>query len=134
MALGEEVVALATEAGNSVDADFFQTLSEMLLQFHGEGRALSRVAGVLGYPVGMTDDGTLVVPVYCDYAAWTEEAEMFVWGIKETAARDLAPKRFVMPVSGVLSQRALTEIEGLGFEVTQGYLAEERGEGFRKIK
>ncbi len=114
----------ACDAGDRLDAQTFQRSAELLAQYHQTRKPIEKLTTILGYPVGITGDGTLVTPAYCDYATWNREAIAVVTGLTDFATRELGAKRFVIAMTGVASPRARRELNSRGWELIEQALTQ----------
>jgi hypothetical protein len=86
----------------------------MLGQYSGKESRLAklRMSGIV--PVGIADDGTLVVATAIDYAWWDKAASDFA------QRKELKGKRRVLLVAGIASERAMQEFAKVGWRLRTG--------------
>ena len=94
------------------DALFFSQTARLLAQLHANGRTLARIETIGSLPVAAGADGSLVVALEWDYAAWTQNASDFVGLLKVTKFGKKAPASCVIALTGDASpmvQQPLTD-------------------------
>jgi hypothetical protein len=85
-----------------------------MAMIHQGGNPLARITLINDFPVCVAKDGTTVVALQWDYAAWTPRAEGFANQVKANA-KGKAP--CLVALSGVVSPRLRQELESRGFRV-----------------
>jgi hypothetical protein len=66
------------------------------------------------FPIGIAKDGTIVVSLQWDYAAWTSGAAQFTNDVQKLAAQSGQTKKNVVALSGQVSPRLREELEKRG--------------------
>jgi hypothetical protein len=69
------------------------------------------------FPIGIAKDGTIVVALQWDYAAWTSGAAQFTNDVQKLAAQSGQNKKNVVALSGQVSPRLREELEKRGMTV-----------------
>ena len=64
----------ACRALTEQDANYFQSLAQVLARYHKTKTPLSSIRIESGRVCAMDSKGTLVIPLSCDYAIWSENA------------------------------------------------------------
>lgn len=113
-----DVVATALQAGSEADARFYQRAAQLLRAHHENGEPLERVLGRRRAVMGLTEGGTLVVPLILDHAVWSRPTAAFATAVQGDAAA-VAAARTRLLVSGTLSDRARGEFGARGIEVLE---------------
>jgi hypothetical protein len=113
----ESVIQVAAQVRGETHVRFVVESVRMLGQYDGkEARpAKLRMSGMV--PVGVADDGTLVVAVAIDYAYWDKAAAAFA------QRKELQGKRKVLLVAGNTSEQARQEFRKAGWTLRSGIRA-----------
>ena len=112
----------ACEARTAEDAIYFHRLSQVLAAYKARKAPLRSIQVENGIVCAMDGEGSLVVPISCDYAIWAEKpagrVDAFV------ALRQSRPeiKGLALWVDGKVSDRALEELKRRKIEVVTGVL------------
>ncbi len=102
---------VACRALTEQDADYFQSLAQILVRYHKTRNAL-RSYRVEGDRICALDkDGLLVVPLACDYAIWSENAAARVEAFSQLAQSESEIKGLALWVDGKVSDRAAEELK-----------------------
>jgi hypothetical protein len=108
-------IRLATDESTSEgDAMFFAQTSRLLAALHAAGRTLTRIDTVGLLPVALGADGSLIVALEWDYAAWTENAAKFVAQLKAAKFGEKAPASLVIALSGDASPMVQQKLKDTG--------------------
>jgi len=108
-------VRLAGETSSSeADAIFCVQTAALLSKIHKEEQPLARIIAFGDFPAAMAKDGTTVVALQWDYAAWTSGAGQFGQQLQAFAAKPPANKKVLVAVSGQTSERLRQEMKALG--------------------
>ena len=75
---------------------------------------LSRIELLGDFPICVAKDGTIVVALQWDYAAWTPGAAHVSDEVEKFAAKPPKNKKVVVALSGQVSPRLRQELEGRG--------------------
>jgi hypothetical protein len=111
---GAFVRAAAEESSNESDALFCVQTSALMSQLHKGDHPLARIAMIENIPVCLAKDGTMVVALQWDYAAWTPMAARFVESVQ---AQNTPNSSYLVALSGVVSPRLRQELESRHFRV-----------------
>ncbi len=101
--------ALTTE-----DAFFFQRLAQILAQYHATTTPLRAIRLDDGIVTALDRDGTLVVPISCDYAIWAERTARRAEEFIALKASHPEIKSFALWTDGALSERLCDELKKRG--------------------
>ena len=110
----ESVILVASQVQGESNVRFLIESVRMLGQYSGKESRLAklRMSGIV--PVGIADDGTLVIAAAVDYAWWDKAAAEFA------RRKDLKAKRRVLLVAGIASERAKQEFAKAGWTLHTG--------------
>jgi hypothetical protein len=110
----DSVVQVASQVQGETFVRFLVESVRMLGQSRGKDARLTRIrmSGIV--PVGIADDGTLVIAAAIDYAFWDEAAAAFA------QRKDLKATRRVLLVTGNASNRAKQEFARAGWTLRAG--------------
>lgn len=108
-------VRLAAQGSNfEGDALFFCETSRILAQLHAGGRRIARLDVLDELPVAVGADGSLIVALEWDYAAWTPQAARFVARVKAAKAGGRQPAAIVAALSGDASPMVQERLKAEG--------------------
>ena len=109
----ESVIQVAAQVQGETHVRFFVESVRMLGQYDGKEARLAklRMSGMV--PIGVAEDGTLVVAAAIDYAWWDKAAAEFA------QRKELKGKRRVLLVAGNASDRARQEFAQGGLDAAQ---------------
>ena len=95
------------------DAQFYGETARILAQLHAGSGKLEGLGGLAELPIALAKDGTVIMALEWDYAAWTENAATFVAGLK---AGDYGrkPTGFLIALSGDASPLARRKLQEMG--------------------
>jgi hypothetical protein len=110
----ESVIRVASQVQGETRVRFVVESVRMLGQYHEKEARLARLRMSNMVPVGIADDGTLVVVAAIDYAYWDQAAAEFA------QRKELKGKRRVLLVAGSASERAKREFEKAGWTLRSG--------------
>jgi len=108
---GAFVHSAAEKSSNESDARFCVETSMLLGQLHGGEHPLARIAMIENFPVGIAKDGSVVVALQWDYAAWTPGAAMFTEQVQKLASQSGQHKPVLIMLSGQTSPRLQQELQ-----------------------
>ena len=95
-------------------------------------KPLARLAMIGEFPICIAKDGTIVVALQWDYAAWTAGAAAFTSNVQKLAAESGKNKSVLVALSGQVSPRLRQELEKRGFtlrdRLVRGPLVRARGD------
>lgn len=110
-----EFVKLASEtSSNEADAIFCVQTAALMSQIHKGDHPLARIARIGDFPICIAKDGTVIVALQWDYAAWTAEAARFSAEVQKFAAKPPGNKNVFVAISGQASPRLHQELETRG--------------------
>jgi hypothetical protein len=108
-------VRLAGEKSSSeADAIFFVQTAALMSKLNKEEIPLSRIELLGEFPICVSKDGTTVVVLQWDYAAWTTGAARASDEVEKFAAKSPRNKRVLVALSGQASPRLHEELEARG--------------------
>jgi hypothetical protein len=111
-------VRLAGETSSSeTDAIFCVQTAALMSKLNKEEIPLSRIELLGDFPICVAKDGTTVVALQWDYAAWTPGAARASNEVEKFAARPPRNKRVLVALSGQVSPRLGQELEARGQQV-----------------
>jgi hypothetical protein len=108
-------VQLAGETSSSeTDAIFCVQTAALMSKLNKDEIPLSRIELLGDFPICVAKDGTTVVALQWDYAAWTPGAAHFTGEIEKFAAKSPRNKKVLVALSGQVSPRLRQELESRG--------------------
>jgi len=111
-------VRLAAENSSSeADAIFCVQTSSLLGKLHTGGTPLARIEALGDFPIAVAKDGTTVVALQWDYAAWTVGAAELTEAIQNFAGQSPRNKKVLVALSGEMTPRLRHELEARGQDV-----------------
>jgi hypothetical protein len=116
--LEQAVRALTTE-----DAFFFQRLAQILARYHTTKTPLRALRIERGVVCAVDRNGTLVVPLSCDYAIWAERAARRTVEFSALSRSNPDIKGLALWVDGKVSDRLAQELASRGIATKAGALA-----------
>jgi hypothetical protein len=114
---GAFVRAAAEKSTNESDALFCVQSSALMAQVHTSEHPLARIVMIEDLPVCIAKDGTLIVALQWDYAAWTVAAAAVTADIQKLAAETGPHTPVLVMISGRMSDRLKQELQSRGFTV-----------------
>jgi hypothetical protein len=111
---GAFVAVAAKNSSAEADAIFCVETAELMAMLHEGGNPVARITLINDFPVCVAKDGTTIVALQWDYAAWTARAEGFASQVKASAKGKAS---CLVALSGVVSPRLRQELESRGFRV-----------------
>jgi len=111
---GAFVHAAAEESSSEPDALFCVQTSALMGRLHTSVHPLARLAMLGSFPVAVAKDGSVIVALQWDYAAWTPGAAEFVDAIQKMAAYSGEKKHVFVAISGQMSPRLQQELQNRG--------------------
>jgi hypothetical protein len=106
----------AQKSTTEADALFCVYTAALMNQIH-EKTPIARIAMLHDFPVCVAKDGTIVVALQWDYAAWTSGAAGFTNDVQELAAQSGKNTNVLVALSGQVSPLLRQELETRGFTV-----------------
>jgi hypothetical protein len=113
----------ATKALTEQDANYFQSLAQVLARYHKTKTPLSAIRSESGRVCAMDSSGILVVPLSCDYAIWSENAAGRVTDFSQLQQTRSEIKGLALWVDGKVSDRAAQELKNRNIDVATEVLA-----------
>ena len=113
---GAFVKVAAQKSTTEADALFCVHTAALMNQIH-EKTLIARIAMVHDFPICVAKDGTIVVALQWDYAAWTSGAAGFTNDLQKLAAQSGKNTNVLIALSGQVSPRLRQELETRGFTV-----------------
>jgi len=111
-------VRLAGETSSSEsDAIFCVQTAALMSKLNKDEIPLARIESLGDFPICVAKDGTTVVALQWDYAAWTPGAARVSDEVEKFAAKPPKNKKVVVAVSGQVSPRLRQELEARGQQV-----------------
>jgi hypothetical protein len=114
----------ASRALTEEDADYFQRLAQILARYHKAKTPLSSIRLEHDRVCAMDSNGTLVVPLSCDYAIWNEHAADRIELFTQLPQSRPEIKGLALWVDGKLSERAAQELRNRKIDLAADVLAE----------
>jgi hypothetical protein len=113
---GAFVKVAAQKSTTEADALFCVHTAALMNQIH-EKTPIGRIVMLRDFPIGIAKDGTVVVALQWDYAAWTSGAAGFTNDVQKLAAQSGKATNVLVALSGQVSPRLRQELETRGFTV-----------------
>ena len=114
---GAFVRAAAEKSDSESDALFCVQTSALMGQLHTSDHPLAHIVMLGDLPVCVAKDGTLIVALQWDYAAWTARAAAFVDDAQRLANEPGHNKHILVAISGQMSPRLKQELQNRGIAV-----------------
>jgi hypothetical protein len=114
----------ASRALTEEDANYFQRLAQILARYHTAKTPLSALQLEHDRICAMDSNGTLVVPLSCDYAIWNEPAASRVELFTQLPQSRSEIKGLALWVDGKVSERAAQELKNRKIDLATDVLAE----------
>jgi hypothetical protein len=109
-------IKLATDKSSTeADAIFCIQTAALMSQLHKGDVPLARIGTLGEFPICIAKDGSVVVALQWDYAAWTPNAAAFADSIERVAGESGRHKHVLVALSGQASPRLRQELQNLGF-------------------
>jgi len=112
---GAFVRLAAKTSSDETDAIFCMETARLMGTLHKGEKPLAQIALVGDFPICVAKDGTVVVALQWDSAAWTAGAADFT---RLVQAQGKEKSKYFVALSGVVSPRLRQELESRGFQVT----------------
>jgi hypothetical protein len=120
-----QFLAAATRALTEQDANYFQSLAQVLARYHKTKTPLSSIGLENGRVCAMDSQGILVIPLSCDYAIWTEPAAARVEAFNQLPQSRSEIKGLALWVDGKVSERAAQELKNRKIDLATDVLAKQ---------
>lgn len=118
-----QFLAAATRALTEQDANYFQSLAQVLARYHKTKTPLSSIRLESGRVCAMDSQGILVIPLSCDYAIWSEHAAARVEAFSQLPQSHSEIKGLALWVDGKVSERAAQELKDRHIDLATDVLA-----------
>ncbi len=103
---------------SSTDADaLFCVATAALMNRINEKTPIARIVMLGDFPICIAKDGTIIVALQWDYAAWTAGAAQFTSDVQKLAAQSGENENIFVALSGQVSPRLREELEKRGITV-----------------
>jgi hypothetical protein len=103
---------------SSTDADaLFCVATAALMKQVNEKTPIARIVMLGDFPICLARDGTVIVALQWDYAAWTAGAAQFTGDVQKLAGHSGENKNILVALSGQVSPRLREELEKRGITV-----------------
>jgi len=114
---------MANRALTEQDANYFQALAQILARYHKTKAKLISIGLENDRICAMDANGTLVIPLSCDYAIWSENAAARVEAFTQLPQTQGEIKGLALWVDGKVSERAAKELKNRKIDVATDVLA-----------
>jgi hypothetical protein len=111
------VRAAGETSSDEQDAIFCVQTAALMSQIHKNNKPLARITMLGDFPICIAKDGTIIVALQWDYAAWTSGAAQFTSDLQKLAAQSGEKKNVLVALSGQVSPRLREELEKRGITV-----------------
>ena len=112
----------ACRALTEQDANYFQSLAQVLARYHKTKTPLSSIGLESGRVCALDSAGILVIPLSCDYAIWSEPAAARVEAFSQLLQSRSEIKGLALWVDGKVSDRAAQELKNRKIDLATGVL------------
>jgi hypothetical protein len=113
---GAFVKVAAQKSTTEADALFCVYTATLMNQIN-QKTPIARIVMLRDFPICIAKDGTIIVALQWDYAAWTPGAAQFTSDVQNLAAQSGENKHIVVGLSGQVSPRLRQELETRGLTV-----------------
>jgi len=113
----------ACRALTEQDANYFQSLAQVLSRYHKAKAPLSSIRLEEGRVCAIDSNGILVVPLSCDYAIWNEDNASRVEVFSQLPQSNTEVKGLALWVDGKVSDRAAQELKNRKIDLATDVLA-----------
>jgi hypothetical protein len=113
---GAFVKVAAQKSTTEADALFCVYTATLMNQIN-QKTPIARIVMIGDFPICVAKDGTIIVALQWDYAAWTPGAAQFTDDVQKLAAQSGENKHIVVGLSGQVSPRLREELEKRGITV-----------------
>lgn len=116
-------VSLAAEvAEDEDDALFWEQTADLVARIHHHLTPLDRIVTHDVFPVCVAKDGTVIVALQWDYAAWTPVSQRFLAAMEKLALQDGKSGGIRVALTGQVSPTLRTQLEARGIRVDEKVL------------
>ena len=110
----------AVKAESEVEALTFQQIAELFAGFHKNQQKIASIFIHKGYPMGFTQQGTVIAVFPLDYVRWTPFGENLLTDIgPEADQNQFRIKNKAFWVTGAVSPLAESNLQKLGFKISE---------------
>jgi len=120
-----QFLAKACQALTEQDANYFQSLAQVLARYHKAKTPLSSIRLENDRVCAIDSQGILVIPLSCDYAIWSEPAAARVELFSQLPQSRSEIKGLALWVDGKVSERAAQELKNRKIELATDVLAKQ---------
>src|SRR5213596_1748486 len=123
--IGVDPTAFLADASNALteeDATFFERLAQILARYHTKKAQLRSIRVESKAVCALDANGTLVFPLSCDYAIWSEHAAGRVGEIAALVQGEDDIKGIAVWVDGKVSDRGTQELKSRNIDLVTGVL------------
>ena len=120
-----EFLERACRALTEQDANYFQSLAQVLARYHTAKTPLSSIRIVGSRVAAMDSNGIMVIPLSCDYAIWSENAVSRVAEFSRLTEGQSEIKGLALWVDGKISESAARELKNLKVDFATDVLAKQ---------
>jgi hypothetical protein len=120
-----QFLAKACQALTEQDANYFQSLAQVLARYHKTKTPLRSIGLENDRVCAMDSNGTLVIPLSCDYAIWSEPAAARVELFSQLPQSRSEIKGLALWVDGKVSERAAQELKNRKIDLATDVLAKQ---------
>jgi len=124
-------IEAAVTAKSEDDALFYEHTAELLRTYSDRVSPVLEIVSRDGIPMGITESGTLVIPLPADYASWVPATAALARAITEEISGQLNVERSELVLSGTASPLARKRFEALAIAVTERAFEQLEGESAR---
>ena len=117
-----QFIEKACRALTEQDANYFQSLAQVLARYHKTKTPLSSIGLESGRVCAPDTKGILVIPLSCDYAIWSEPAAARVETFSQLTQTRSEIKGIALWVDGKVSDRATQELTNRKIDLATGVL------------
>lgn len=107
------------------DATYFQRLAQVLARYHKTKTPLRSIGVENDRIAALDSNGTLVIPLSCDYAIWSEPAAARVEAFSQLPQSRSEIKGLALWVDGRVSERAAQELKNRKIDLAMDVLAKQ---------
>ena len=112
---GAFVRVAGEKSSSEADALFCVQTAALMAKLNSGEHPLARIALIGNFPVCIAKDGTVIVALQWDYAAWTSGAATFAGEVQKLANESGGHKPVLIAISGQMSPRLQQELQNRGF-------------------
>ncbi len=120
-----QFLEMACRALTEQDANYFQSLAQILARYHKTKTRLSSIRLENDRVCAMDSNGILVVPLSCDYAIWSERAAARIETFNQLPQSQSEIKGLALWVDGKVSERATQELKNRKIDLATDVLAKQ---------